>query len=152
MRTGWIIAAVLAIAAALPAQAKTLVYCTEGSPENFNPMINTTGTTFIANRPVYDRLTDFKYGTTEVEPGLAERWDVSEDGRSITFHLRHDVKWHSNKNFKPTRNFNADDVMFSFERQWKDSNPYHKVSGGGYDYFNDMGLPKLLDGIDRVDD
>ncbi len=152
MRTGWIIAAVLAIAAALPAQAKTLVYCTEGSPENFNPMINTTGTTFIANRPVYDRLTDFKYGTTEVEPGLAERWDVSEDGRSITFHLRHDVKWHSNKNFKPSRNFNADDVIFSFERQWQDSNPYHKVSGGGYDYFNDMGLPKLLDGIDRVDD
>ena len=81
-----------------------------------------------------------------------ESWDISPDGRTITFHLRHNVKWHSNKTFKPTRDFNADDVMFSFERQWKDENPYHKVSGGGYDYFNDMGLPKLLDGIDRVDD
>ena len=61
-------------------------------------------------------------------------------------------KWQSNKNFKPTRDFNADDVIFSFERQWKDSNPYHKVSGGGYDYFNDMELPELLAAIDKVDD
>ena len=50
MKTGWIVAAACAavLASAAGAQAKTLVYCTEGSPENFNPMINTTGTTFNA--------------------------------------------------------------------------------------------------------
>jgi len=138
--------------AAMPAQAKTLVYCSEGSPENFNPMINTTGTTFDALRPIYNRLVEFKPGTTEVVGGLADRWEVSPDGKIFTFHLRHGVKWQSNKDFKPTRDFNADDVIFSFERQWKDSNPYHKVSGGGYDYFNDMSMPALLDSIDRVDD
>ena len=142
----------LALAAASPAAAKTLVFCAEGSPENFNPMINTTGTTFNANYPIYSRLADFKYGTTEVEPGLAERWDVSPDGKVFTFHLRRGVKWHSNRNFKPTRDFNADDVMFSFERQWKAENPYHKVSGGGYDYFADMGMPKLLKSIEKLDD
>ncbi|KAA5611145.1 ABC transporter substrate-binding protein [Rhodovastum atsumiense] len=145
-------AAMLACLLGGQAQAKTLVYCSEGSPENFNPMLNTTGTTFNANLPIYNRLTEFRHGSTEVEPGLAEKWDVSDDGRVFTFHLRHNVKWHSNKNFKPTRNFNADDVIFSFERQWKDSNPYHKVSGGGYDYFADMGMPKLLESIERVDD
>ena len=119
------------------AQAKTLVYCSEGSPENFNPMINTTGTTFDANRPVYNRLVQFKLGSTETVPGLAEKWDISADGKVFTFHLRHDAPWQSNANFKPTRMFNADDVLFSFERQWKDSNPYHKVSGGSYDYFGD---------------
>ncbi len=134
------------------AQAKTLVYCSEGSPENFNPMINTTGTTFDANRPVYEQLLGFRYGSTEVEGKLAEKWDISADGQTFTFHLRHNVKWHSNKTFKPTRNFNADDVIFSFERQWKDANPYHKVSGGGYDYFSDMDMPKLLKSIDKVDD
>jgi dipeptide transport system substrate-binding protein len=156
MKTGWMAAAAAAVvlvgAGVTEAQAKTLVYCTEGSPENFNPMLNTTGTTFNANYPIYGRLADFKYGSTEVEPDLAESWNVSADGKTITFHLRHNVKWQSNHGFKPTRDFNADDVMFSFERQWKDENPYHKVSGGGYDYFNDMGMPKLLDGIDRVDD
>ncbi len=140
------------VLAAGNAAAKTLVYCSEGSPENFNPMINTTGTSFDASRPVYDRLVEFKRGTTDTMPGLAESWDVSPDGKTYTFHLRHGVKWQSNAQFKPTRDFNADDVLFSFERQWKDENPYHKVSGGGYDYFSDMSLSKLLAAIDRVDD
>jgi dipeptide transport system substrate-binding protein len=140
------------LGAASAAQAKTLVYCSEGSPENFNPMINTTGTTFDANLPIYNRLVEFKFGTTEVGPGLAESWDVSPDAKVFTFHLRKNAKWQSNKYFKPTRNFDADDVIFSFERQWKDSNPYHKVSGGGYDYFGDMGMPDLLASIEKVDD
>ena len=155
MTKTWLIAA--AVAAALAgttgaARAKTLVFCSEGAPENFNPMLNTTGTTFDANRPVYDRLVEFQPGSTETRPGLAEKWDISPDGKVFTFHLRHGVKWQSNANFKPTRDFNADDVLFSFERQWKDANPFHKVSGGSYDYFGDMGLSDLLDTIDKVDD
>ena len=142
----------LLIGAAANVDAKVLIYCSEGSPENFNPMLNTTGTTFDANLPVYNRLVEFGIGTTEVGPGLAESWDISEDGKVYTFHLRRNVKWQSNKNFKPTRDFNADDVLFSFERQWKESNSYHKVSGGGYDYFNDMSFPKLLASIEKADD
>jgi len=153
MRIGWIVAAACAavLAGATGAQAKTLVYCIEGSPENFNPMINTTGTTFDANLPIYNRLLEFRAGSTEVMPGLAEKWDVSADGQTFTFHLRHGVKWQSNKTFKPTRDFDADDVIFSFERQWKDSNPYHKVSGGNYSYFGDMSFDKLLVSIDKLD-
>src|SRR5580658_3594984 len=134
------------------AAAKTLVYCSEGSPENFQPAINTTGTSFDAARPVYNRLTEFKRGTTEVSPGLAESWDIAEGGKTITFHLRKGVKFHSLKDFKPTRDFNADDVLFSFNRQWKPDNPYSKVSGGKYDYFNDMDMPALLDTIEKKDD
>ena len=148
------IAAACAIALAAlfgTAQAKTFVYCSEGSPEGFSPMLFTSGTTFDATRPIYDRLLQFKPGTTEVEPGLAEKWDVSEDGKEFTFHLRHNAKWQSNANFKPTRGFNADDVLFTFTRQWKDSDPYHKI-GGGYQYFGDMDMPKLLNSIDKVDD
>ena len=53
------VSALLAAAIALSigsqtAVAKTLVYCSEGSPENFTPAINTTGTSFDAARPVYD--------------------------------------------------------------------------------------------------
>src|ERR1700758_3811382 len=92
-------------------QAKTLVYCSEGSPESFNPMLNTTGTTFDANHPIYDKLVESKPGTTEVQPALSESWNVSADGKTYTFHLRHGVKWQSNAQFKPTRDFNADDVI-----------------------------------------
>ena len=145
----------LAGAAALSlsaAQAKTLVYCSEGSPENFNPQLNTTGTTFDATHPVYSRLVEFKPASVEIEPGLAERWDVSEDGKTVTFHLRHGVKWQSNAAFKPTREFNADDVLFSFNRMARDDHPFHKVSGGSYDYWGDLGLNTLVESMDKVDD
>jgi dipeptide transport system substrate-binding protein len=108
-----------ALLAAAPLAAKTLVYCSEGSPENFYPAVNTTGTSFDANSQIYSRIVDFERGATNVVPGLAEKWDISEDGTVYTFHLRRGVKWHNtNKNFKPTRDFNADDIIFSIERQW----------------------------------
>ena len=132
------------------AQAKTLVYCSEGSPENFNPMLNTTGTTFDATHPIYGRLIEFKPGETGIQPGLAERWEVSPDGKVFTFHLRPGVKWHSNAAFKPTREFNADDVLFSFNRQGKADHPFHKVSGGSYDYYGDMGLTKLIASVEKT--
>jgi dipeptide transport system substrate-binding protein len=132
--------------------AKTLVYCSEGSPENFTPALNTTGTSFDAARPVYNQLVEFERGSTKVVPGLAESWTVSEDGKEITFKLRKGVKFHSVGNFKPTRDFNADDVLFSFNRQWKPDHPFHKISGGKYDYFADMDMPKLIKSIEKKDD
>jgi dipeptide transport system substrate-binding protein len=135
------------------ALAKTLVYCSEGSPENFTPAINITGTSFDASRPVFNQLVEFERGSTKVIPGLAEKWDISDGGKTITFTLRKGVKFHSGvNNFTPTRDFNADDVLFSFNRQWKGDHPYHKISGGKYDYFADMDMPKLLESIDKVGD
>ena len=69
-----------AFLAGAPLAAKTLVYCSEGSPENFYPGINTTGTSFDVNEHIYDNIVDFERGGTKVVPGLAEKWDVSADG------------------------------------------------------------------------
>ncbi|MBB3255793.1 ABC-type transport system substrate-binding protein, partial [Paraburkholderia bannensis] len=96
---------------------KTLVYCSEGSPAGFDPAQYTTGTDFTANTfTVYNRLVEFERGGTKVEPGLAQSWDVSADGKTYTFHLRHGVKFQTTSFFKPSREFNADDVVFSFQR------------------------------------
>ena len=100
----------LAMFAASAASAKTLVYCSEGSPEGFDTALYTAGTTFDASsKPVYNRLVEFKRGTTEVIPGLAESWSVSEDGLEYTFNLRHGVKWHDGEEFT------AEDVLFTYE-------------------------------------
>ena len=85
-------------------------------------------------------------------PGLAEKWDISPDGKVYTFHLRKGVKWHNHRAWKPTRDFNADDMIFAIERQWKESNPYFKVTSSNHSYFNDMGMPKLLKSVEKVDD
>lgn len=143
----------IALTVAASVQAKTLVYCSEGSPEGFNPQLFTSGTTYDASSvPIYNRLVEFKIGTTEIQPGLAEKWDVSPDGKTYTFHLRQGVKWQSSKDFKPTHDFNADDVLFSFNRQKDTANPYHKVSGGNYEYFDGMGMGDLINKIVKVDD
>ncbi len=135
------------------ANAKTLVYCSEGSPENFSPSMNTTGTSLDAARPVYNKLVQFTPGSTTVEPALAESYTVSDDGKTITFKLRAGVKFHSGVNdFTPSRDLTAEDVIWSFERMWKADHPYAKVSGGSYDYFNDMGMPDLLESITKGDD
>ncbi len=141
-----------AMLALTPASAKTLVYCSEGSPENFAPSINTTGTTFDASQQIYNNLVEFERGGTQVVPALAERWTVSPDGKEYTFFLRKGVKWQSNKNFKPTRDMNADDIIFMIERQWKESNPYFKVTSPNHSYFMDMGMDKLLKSVEKIDD
>ena len=144
----------LALSAALcvaPAMAKTLVYCSEGSPENFYPGINTTGTSFDVTEQIYDGLVNFERGGTKVVPALAESWTVSKDGLEYVFHLRKGVKWQNTKYFQPTRDFNADDVLFMIERQWKEDNPYFKVTSPNHSYFNDMGMPKLLKAVEKVD-
>lgn len=142
----------LALLAVGQVGAKTLVYCSEGSPENFAPSINTTGTSFDATEQIYDNLVDFERGGTKVVPGLAESWTVSKDGLEYVFKLRKGVKWQSNKNFKPTRDMNADDILFMFERQWKENDPYFKVTSSNHAYFGDMGMPKLLKSVDKVDE
>ncbi|MDO4697850.1 MAG: ABC transporter substrate-binding protein [Pasteurellaceae bacterium] len=138
---------------AYAAPANTLLNCVATPPMKLSPAITNDANDFNASsQQIYNRLLDFKPGKIEVEPSLAEKWEVSEDGLTYTLHLRQGVEFHSNKRFKPTRPFNADDVIFSFERQADKNHPYHQVSGGTYFYFNWMNLPKLFKNIEKVDD
>ncbi|WP_074221486.1 ABC transporter substrate-binding protein [Rhodovulum sp. ES.010] len=146
-------AGVLALLGTGASAAQTLVYCSEGSPEGFDPALYTSGTTFDASsHPVFNRLVEFETGTTNVVPGLAESYEASEDGLEYTFKLRQGVKFHSSDQFTPSRDFNADDVIFTFERQWKDDHPYNEVSGGTWEYFEYMGMSDLIKEIVKVDD
>ena len=140
--------------AAFGASAKTLVYCSEGSPEGFDPALYTAGTTFDASsKPVYNRLVEFELGTTSVRPGLAESWEVSDDGLEYTFKLRPGVKFHTTDFFTPTRELNADDVVFSFDRQQSSENSFNQyVEGASWEYYNSMSMPDIVKSIDKVDD
>ena len=145
--------ALLAALGTAPAAAKTLVYCSDASPEGFDPALYTSITTFDASsRTVFNRLVEFDTGTTNVVPGLAESWEVSDDELEYTFNLRKGVKFHANDSFTPSRDFNADDVIFSFNRQRLEDHPHHKTSGGGWTYFDAMGMGDLIKDIVKVDD
>jgi len=145
------LSAMMALGFTVSAEAKTLVYCSEASPEGFNPQLFTSGTTLDATKPLYNGLVEFVTGKTTLKPGLAEKWSISDDGLTYTFNLRKGVKFHGS-GFTPTRDFNADDVVFSFDRQLNKDNPFAKVSGGTYEYFNDMGMPDIIKSVEKVDD
>ncbi|PJG84379.1 ABC transporter substrate-binding protein [Conservatibacter flavescens] len=135
------------------APSDTFIHCIATPPMKLGPAITNDANDFNASsQQVYNRLVEFKPGKIEVEPALAERWEISEDGLTYTFHLRKGVKFHSHKHFTPTRDFNADDVIFSFMRQADKSHPYHNVSAGTYFYYNWMNLPNILEKIEKLDD
>lgn len=131
---------------------KGLVYCSEGNPEGFNPQRVTSGTTVDATAAqIYDRLIDYDAERREFVPALATRWETFDNGTRYRFHLRDNVQFHHTDYFSPSRPFNADDVLFSFNR-WLDKDaPYHRVGGGDYPFFTATGLDKLIQKVIKVD-
>src|SRR3990167_8330500 len=153
--TGLILAAtVLSLFGVANAQAeKTFVYCSEGSPSTFNPQLATDGPTLIGvANTIFDRLVAVERNGTKAVPGLAEKWEAKNGGKTYIFKLRKGVKFHTTEYFKPTRDLNADDVVFSFERMRDPNHPFHKQGGGNYEYFSSLGMDKLLKEVVRVDD
>lgn len=133
---------------------KTLVFCSEGSPEGFDPQLYTTAISFQASSvPVFDRLVAFEIGTTKIQPALAESWKTSADGLTYTFQLRRGVKFQGNARFTPTRDFNADDVVFSFNRMGDPNHPFHQLPAGqSFAYYLDMAMDKIIDKVEKRDD
>ncbi|CAN7751320.1 ABC transporter substrate-binding protein [Paraburkholderia sp. SIMBA_054] len=140
-------------AAAQAAPSGTLVFCSEGSPAGFDPGQHTTSTDFDAStNTVYNELVQFRRGTLDLEPALATSWDVSADQRTYTFHLRKGVKFQTTAWFKPTREFNANDVLFTFNRMLHADDPFRKAYPTSFPYFSDLGFEKNIESIERVDD
>ncbi|BFT31047.1 peptide ABC transporter substrate-binding protein SapA [Alteromonas sp. D210916BOD_24] len=128
-----------------------IIYCSESNPVTFNPQLDTSSTTADASsHQLYDRLLDFDPDSGRIVPSLASSWWVSEDGLTYAFQLRKDVAFHTTEYFEPTRNFNADDVIFSINRWRLRSHPYHYISGGRYPYFESIGLAHNIASVARI--
>ncbi len=127
-----------------------LIYCADGAPQTFNPQLANSGMTLDASaRPLYDRLLEVNANTLSLEGGLATAWRSSEDGLTYTLSLRKGVTFHRTPWFSPSRQFNADDVLFTYHRLLDEHHPYHAISGGEYPYFYSMGLASLIKRVDK---
>lgn len=132
---------------------KSIVYCSEGTPETFNPQLVTSGTTIDAtSKQLYNRLISFDAKDNSLTPSLAKSWHITRDEKMITFYLRKDVKFNHTDYFTPTRNLNADDVVFSFNRILDDNHPYHFVSGGKYPFFQTVNFKSLVKEVEKIND
>ena len=132
---------------------RSVIYCAEGSPETFNPQLVTSSTTIDAtSNQLYDRLITYQGNKNTLSPALAKSWHVTRDGKKVTFYLRKNVVFHHTDYFTPSRFLNADDVIFSFNRALDVEHPYHLVSGGHYPFFQNIGLSKVIDKIEKIND
>jgi len=86
----------------------TLILTTTSDPKSFNDIIAKETSTTMVTGYIFEGLTRINGVTLQMEPNLAEKWDVSEDGKVWTFHLRKDVQWNDGVSFS------ADDVVFTF--------------------------------------
>lgn len=113
----------------------TLIVGRGGDSANLDPAIVTDGESIKIVHNVFDTLLDFKDGTTEVTAGLAESWEMSPDGLKYTFKLRKGVKFHDGTDF------NADAVVFNWQR-WHDPQSPYKFPGDSFDYYTSMFGPE----------
>lgn len=134
-------------------KSQSLVYCSEGSPTTFNPQQATSSFTLDASAPViYNRLLELNPDTGELEPSLAESWEISDNGLHYVFHLKQGVHFHHTAYWTPTRNLNSEDVLFSFNRQRLSSHNFHNVGTGKYPMFEANGLKELIRDIIKIDE
>ena len=148
----WLLSAASVLSACQPQLPETvrsgLVYCSEGSPESFNPQLVTSGTTIDAiSQQLYDRLLDIAPGSGELVPGLAQSWKVSDDGLVYQFSLRPDVQFHHTEYFTPSRPLSADDVVFTFNRIMLTEHPFHAQGGANYPFFQSVDWAGLVKSV-----
>lgn len=90
-------------------------------PKSLDPHTVTATNDFRILVNIYDGLVQFKDGTLEVEPALAESWEVSEDAKTYRFKLREGVKFHDGSDF------DAEAVKFNFDRMLKEDHPFYET-------------------------
>lgn len=136
--------------AAKPANA--LIFCAEAAPEGFDPPVWDAASTNNITRQMFETLVSFKPGGVEIVPELAEKWSISDDGLIYTFNLRKDVTFHTTPYFKPTRNFNADDVIFTFNRLINPNYPFNKGYRSEYIGSVNSGLADIIKSISKINE
>ena len=109
--------------------ANTLTFLWGSDTDRLDPPAMTAQEGFIADTAMYEGLVRYKSGSTDVEPALAESWDIAQDGLSVVFHLRKGVQFHDGSPL------NAAAVAFSFDRSINKDNPLYQEAQGDYGGF-----------------
>ena len=98
----------------IPADVDTeqiITYAQGADPRGLDPALIDDGESSKPICQMYEGLLKYGDNNTEVEPCLAESWEVSEDGLTYTFKLRQGVKFHDGTDF------NAEAVKYNVDRQ-----------------------------------
>lgn len=118
-----------------PVPGDWLIYRLPSEPGTLNPITATDAYESRINSNIYETLVDRDNETLELEPLLAESWEISDDKLSFIFKIKRNVKWHDGTPFT------ANDVVFSYNKiiDPKVDAPHLK------NYYNDVKSVEALD-------
>ncbi|TNC48453.1 ABC transporter substrate-binding protein [Rubellimicrobium rubrum] len=119
---------------AKPGGAITITY--KDDVATLDPAIGYDWQNWSMIKSLFDGLMDYVPGTTDLRPGLAESYEISEDGLTYTFKLRPGVKFHNG------REMTAEDVAYSLSRV---TNPATQSPGAGF-FGMIEGFDAMMDG------
>jgi len=130
-------------------EGATLTFGTSADAIVIDGALVSDGESLRAIDQMFEGLVTLEHGTTEVIPGLAESWDISEDGLEYTFHLREGVTFHDGEDF------NAEAVCYNFDRWYNFSGDfqneavtyYWQTVWGG---FSDGATPSLYESCEAT--
>ena len=91
-----------------PKQGGTILVGVSADPMDFNPNAKGDDNAFPIHQNLYNRLMKIT-NKQEIVPDLAKEYEVSNDGKEITFHLNEGVTWHDGEKFS------SEDVKFTFD-------------------------------------
>jgi peptide/nickel transport system substrate-binding protein len=94
-----------------PASTDALRIAINADGDTLDPAQFSLVTSFSIATNIYSALVRYKPGTIDIQPDLAEKWEVSPDGKTWTFHLRKGVKWQGGYG-----ELTAQDVVDSYQR------------------------------------
>ncbi|HLL21541.1 MAG TPA: ABC transporter substrate-binding protein [Kofleriaceae bacterium] len=103
-----------------------LVVAQAAEPLTLDPIRATDTESLEVSGLVFEGLVRWKIGSTDVEPNLATRWEVSPDAKRWKLHLRKGVTFHDGTAF------DAAAVVFSFERLLDPAHPHGLGASGDY--------------------
>jgi peptide/nickel transport system substrate-binding protein len=99
----------LAAAAAQPKRGGTLIAAQEVDPVSLDPHTNSNFSALQGYEQIYESLTGYDE-KTNIIPALAQKWEIADGGKTYTFHLRPNVKFHNGQTMT------AEDVKYSIDR------------------------------------
>jgi peptide/nickel transport system substrate-binding protein len=104
----------------------TLVFASSADPVVLDGALVSDGESLRAIDQIYESLVSLEPGTTELAPGLAQSWEISEDGLEYTFELEEGVTFHDGEPF------NAEAVCFNFDRWYNFTGSFQNPSASYY--------------------
>ncbi|MPZ91336.1 MAG: ABC transporter substrate-binding protein [Actinobacteria bacterium] len=105
---------------------ETLAFGTSADPVVLDGALVSDGESLRAIDQMFEGLTTLEPGGTEVVPGLATDWEISEDGLSYTFNLQEGVTFHDGEEF------NAEAVCFNFDRWYNFKGSFQNPAASYY--------------------